>query len=447
MKRVSVVLAIGLVAVAWAATRVYQRFHFPQIRDWKSVRITLERTGCFGTCPSYRLEVHGDGTVRYMGTDFVAITGEHSDRISEVAVRQLVDAFRAVRYFSLNDRYEARMTDNPTYKTSIAFDNVSKSVVDYVGGKVGMPSAVSKLEQTIDRLAGSQKWVSGNAETVPSLAKEGWDFNAADAAHRSMLINIAQYGDAHAVRDLLSAGAPVESYGPALIQAAGRGDGEMVRMLLESGAGAKDRDEKSKALEAASYTGVLGPVRLLLAFGADARYASKDGFTPLMTAARTGVPEVVAELLKHHPNVNARDDEGKTALMYVGTLALPDTPPGQNRGDVVLLLVRAGADVNAADRQGYTALMEACWQVEVSRALIENGAHVNARNRKGWTALVNCNSPEIIRFLLASGADPAVRDERGKTALENAQICDEEEKVALIKAALAGKFEGQHVKQ
>src|ERR1700693_4148149 len=110
MKRVSVVLAIGLVAVAWAATRVYQRFHFPQIRDWKSVRITLERTGCFGTCPSYRLEVHGDGTVRYMGTDFVAITGEHSDRISEVAVRQLVDAFRAVRYFSLNDRYEARMT-------------------------------------------------------------------------------------------------------------------------------------------------------------------------------------------------------------------------------------------------------------------------------------------------------------------------------------------------
>lgn|SRR5215813_2081540 len=32
---------------------------FPKIRDWNSLRITLQRSGCFGTCPAYSIHVHG----------------------------------------------------------------------------------------------------------------------------------------------------------------------------------------------------------------------------------------------------------------------------------------------------------------------------------------------------------------------------------------------------
>src|SRR3954451_11598438 len=31
---------------------------FPQIEDWSSLVIVLDRSGCFGTCTSYRIEVH-----------------------------------------------------------------------------------------------------------------------------------------------------------------------------------------------------------------------------------------------------------------------------------------------------------------------------------------------------------------------------------------------------
>jgi hypothetical protein len=56
---------------------------FPTIRDWNSVRIALTRTACFGTCPAYRVEIHGDGAVLYEGKNWVALTGSHHGSVSK----------------------------------------------------------------------------------------------------------------------------------------------------------------------------------------------------------------------------------------------------------------------------------------------------------------------------------------------------------------------------
>lgn len=44
-----------------------------QPRDPNSVRITLTRPGCFGECPVYRIEIEGNGVVRYSGQRFVRV--------------------------------------------------------------------------------------------------------------------------------------------------------------------------------------------------------------------------------------------------------------------------------------------------------------------------------------------------------------------------------------
>lgn len=129
--------------------------NFPDIHNWNSLRMSLERTRCFGTCPSYSIEVHGDGTVLYDGVAFVAVSGEHRGQTSQQTVLKMLDAFRAADYFSLQNDYRSLITDNPTYTTSIQFDGHSKRVVDYVGRGVGMPPAVTKLEDTIDELSDS----------------------------------------------------------------------------------------------------------------------------------------------------------------------------------------------------------------------------------------------------------------------------------------------------
>jgi hypothetical protein len=132
---------------------------FPKIRDWTSLRIRLERTVCLGTCPSYSVEISGDGGVVYQGRACVAQAGERRAQIPASEVRDLFAKFRDVDFFTLRDRYEAQVTDNPTTTTSIAFDGKSKRVIDYVGGSAGMPHKVTALEDAIDEAAGTARWV------------------------------------------------------------------------------------------------------------------------------------------------------------------------------------------------------------------------------------------------------------------------------------------------
>lgn len=147
------------VAILPIGERPQAHVPFPEIRDWNSLRITLSRGACYGTCPIYEIAIHGDGTVLYDGKDFVVTKGKQKAQIPHASLVTLVDAFRKADYFSLADGYVSGVTDNPTYVTSISFDGASKSVVDYVGQQVGMPPGVSDLEVAIDRLSGAYKWI------------------------------------------------------------------------------------------------------------------------------------------------------------------------------------------------------------------------------------------------------------------------------------------------
>lgn len=150
---------LGQHSMAQADQHTNGHVAFPEIHDWNSLRITLRRSPCYGRCPTYEVEVHGDGTVLYDGKENVATKGKRTGKISHASLVELVDLFRRADYFSLHDRYVSGVTDNPTYETSISFDGLSKSVLDYVGRSAGMPSTVSEVEDAIDRLSGADKWV------------------------------------------------------------------------------------------------------------------------------------------------------------------------------------------------------------------------------------------------------------------------------------------------
>jgi len=138
-------------------TEVHARF--PEIHDWSSLRITLSRSGCYGNCSAYDIEIRGDGTALYDGQANVGTTGKKRAKISHASLVKLVEAFRKVDYFSLAAGYASGVTDMPTYVTSISFDGVSKSVLDYVGREAGMPPGVSDVEVAIDRLLAAYRWV------------------------------------------------------------------------------------------------------------------------------------------------------------------------------------------------------------------------------------------------------------------------------------------------
>jgi hypothetical protein len=149
----------------WEQVDVYPPVRVPArsvplpVYDASTVRITLERTGCFGSCPSYKVSVAGDGSVLFDGQSYVAEVGRRSGNVDPSSVRVLYDQFRTSDFMSLDDRYVADITDNPTYTLTLETAGMRKTVVDYVGVKAGMPDSVTALEDAVDRVAGTSQWI------------------------------------------------------------------------------------------------------------------------------------------------------------------------------------------------------------------------------------------------------------------------------------------------
>jgi hypothetical protein len=164
---------------------------FAEISDRGSVRVTLDRRNGFGPGSSYRVEIAGDGVVTYEGRENVAISGRHNSHIAVDRVDELVNLFRKADYFSLDGQYQWRVTDQATYVTTIVIGDKKKSVVDYSGERVGMPHIVTELEDAIDRIAETAKWLKSDEQTMPALVAERFDFQSKEAAQ--MLVGCVAY--------------------------------------------------------------------------------------------------------------------------------------------------------------------------------------------------------------------------------------------------------------
>ena len=130
------------------------------------VVISLVRSVCYGFCPSYTVAITGEGEVTYVGRGFVNVVGEQRATIPPADVARLLERFDAIGFDSLRDEYRAAITDIPTYTVALERNGRRKTVVDYGGQGVGMPHSVRVLEDEIDRVAGTARWVLRDGEPV-----------------------------------------------------------------------------------------------------------------------------------------------------------------------------------------------------------------------------------------------------------------------------------------
>jgi hypothetical protein len=138
---------------------------FPTIANRATLIMALSRFRCFGYCAEYRIQVHGDGLVEYDGSCAVAVTGHHESHIPRRSVDALFEQFRTADFFSLHDRYISLVIDPPRTEVAILFDGHEKKVTELLGGELGMPDAVMRLEQTLDKATNSRQWIMGQSKT------------------------------------------------------------------------------------------------------------------------------------------------------------------------------------------------------------------------------------------------------------------------------------------
>jgi hypothetical protein len=179
-----------------------------------AIAITLQRTACFGFCPVYSVTIRDDGTVTYEGREHTKVQGAQTWKIDPAAVRALAKEMQDAGYFDLENEYRALVTDHPTTYTSLTIGSRTKKVKNYVAG----PPRLKEMEERIDQVAGTLKYVkgqdklleaivAGDAEAVRDLLAAGADAKAADDVGVTLVMRAAEVGNAETVRLLLAAGA------------------------------------------------------------------------------------------------------------------------------------------------------------------------------------------------------------------------------------------------
>jgi ankyrin repeat protein len=165
-------------------------------------------------------------------------------------------------------------------------------------------------------------------------------------------------------------------------------------------------------------TGTSEEVKRAIENGANVNARNGDGVTPLMfSAVKNEDPGVIHALVRAGAKLDDTYKGGITALM----LAATKNP----NPEVIVALVNEGFPVNAKNEDDGTALMGASVgnpNPEIITALVKLGAAVNAQDKAGFTALMsaaqNTQNPAVLLALLNAGADAKIRNKNGKRAID-----------------------------
>ncbi|XP_077865785.1 ankyrin repeat domain-containing protein 61-like [Saccoglossus kowalevskii] len=158
-----------------------------------------------------------------------------------------------------------------------------------------------------------------------------------------------------------------------------------IDMLCSHGADPNAQDiAGNTALHLGAMYNYRGCISLLRQYGGDMEKTDKHGATPFMKAAEFGSIDVLEELVEHGVNVHHSDYQERTALHAIGRY------PRVHRTQCATLLIRNNLDIHKQDINGDTCL------------------HTVARSN---------SSEDVVVELLRNGADPNVRNNLGRTAL------------------------------
>lgn len=303
-----------------------------------------------------------------------------------------------------------------------AAEGGNTKIIDYLLNKGANIAAKDNAGRTaLMYAAGSGR------DAAARLIDDGISFAAADNEGRTALMYAAGSGNVPMAEMLLEKGDDVDKTDvkgrTALAYAAKNGNAEIIRLIRDYGADIylADKDGKQPVVYAIEQGNAEAFDLLTDGFMLFGSAVGRNGKTVLMYAIEGGNVQILRKVMDRGlTTLNKKDRFGRTALMYL---------VGEGRPDMVRELIQKGANVTARDNNGKTVLMyaaEGTAGVNMVTVLqnfwVDANTNINMRDSDGKTALmyaVSGKNSQLIKphMLLARNANADATDDTGKTVL------------------------------
>ncbi|HSG68496.1 MAG TPA: ankyrin repeat domain-containing protein, partial [Bacteroidales bacterium] len=173
--------------------------------------------------------------------------------------------------------------------------------------------------------------------------------------------------------------------------------------------------ENSMPIHLAAISGSIESIDLLLTHGVDIDIRDDNGMTPLLFSLSRGQRDAASHLIDEGADIGLRSNSGWGAL-HLAVATRSD--------EISKRLLDMGARVNVKLESGATPLHSAVsfGNTEMVKMLVEKGADINAETEHGDQPLswaINPNTYDAMVYLIGKGADINHRSSIGQTAMHN----------------------------
>lgn len=251
-------------------------------------------------------------------------------------------------------------------------------------------------------------------DTAKILIENGADVNSVDIEGWSALSYAVNNGDIEIAKLLLENKAKIKDELLIAIKSPiVESRINMMKLLIDNKANINYTDENGfTPLNIAIESGDMELTKFLITNGANVNSLMQDGVSLIGYAIAQNNMDLLQILIENGANVNytVGDSWANTPLQTASRLGLDN---------VVRILLTRNADINAVDMNGNTALHTAALnsQLSVVKLLLEKNPNLDIQNKVGNTALhlaVISGNIDIVGELVLKGANTRIRNNDGK---------------------------------
>lgn len=120
----------------------------------ENLLISMEKTSCMGECPVYELKIYNNRVAILHAHENLDKEGTYKTRLDKKQVEYLIDRFKSIGFFSLEDKYTSHFMDLPTTYVTFQHEGKMKKIKDYDNA----PEKLNKLEEILEDLVEEENW-------------------------------------------------------------------------------------------------------------------------------------------------------------------------------------------------------------------------------------------------------------------------------------------------